>query len=233
MTQEAFDLRRALIKAGVAGPYILVGHSIGGMVVRTFAADYPSDLAGMVLIDGSHEEDTMMINGKVVTAVSLSQGRPVPAPRTSATAADGLDAEGTKKIEAMMQHDDFMRPHIEAPYDKLPADVQRLQLWATAQAKHWEATSDDFWGEEAERLFKIDHASRHPLGRVRLIVLSQDMGKRTDEHAKIHDRNQQAMARYSERGKLIVVRGAGHHIQLEQPAVVVGAIRQVLAGSPR
>jgi pimeloyl-ACP methyl ester carboxylesterase len=199
------------------------------MVVRTFAADYPSDVAGMVLVDGSHEEDTMMISGKVVTAVSLSQGRRVPAPRTSATVADGLDAEEIKKIEAMIQHDDFMRPHIEAPYNKLPADIQRLQLWATAQPKHWEATNGDFWGEETKRLYKIDHASRHPLGRIPLIVLSQDMSKRTDEHAKIHDRNQQAMARYSARGKLIVVRGAGHHIQLEQPEVVVGAIRQVLA----
>ena len=231
MTQEAFDLRRALIKAGVAGPYILVGHSMGGMVVRIFAADYPSDVAGMVLVDGSHEEDTMMINGKVVTAVSLTQARPIPAPRTSVTAADGLDAEGIKKIQAMVQQYDFMRPHIEAPYDRLPTDVQRLQLWATAQPKHWEATSGDFGGEEAERLYKIDHASEHPLGRIPLMVLSQDMSTRTDEHAKIHDHTQQAMARYSERGKQIVVRGAGHHIQLEQPQVVIDAIRQVIAAT--
>jgi pimeloyl-ACP methyl ester carboxylesterase len=185
----------------------------------------------MVLVDGSHEEDTMMINGKVVTAVSLTQARPIPAPRTSVTAADGLDAEGIKKIQAMVQQYDFMRPHIEAPYDRLPTDVQRLQVWATAQPKHWEATSGDFGGEAAERLYKIDHATEHPLGRIPLIVLSQDMSTRTDEHAKIHDRTQQAMARYSERGKQIVVHGAGHHIQLEQPQVVIDAIRQVVAAT--
>jgi hypothetical protein len=129
----------------------------------------------------------------------------------------------------MVQQYEFMRPHIEAPYDKLPAEVQRLQLWATAQPKHWPATSDDFGGEEAERLYKIDHASRYPLRKIPLIVLSQDMSARTDEHAKIHDRTQQAMAQYSERGKQIVVKGAGHHIQLEQPEVVIDAIGQVLA----
>ena len=57
------------------------------------------------------------------------------------------------------------------------------------------------------------------------------MSQRTDEHAKIHIRTQQAMAQYSERGQQIVVTGAGHHIQLERPEVVIDAIKQVLAAA--
>ena len=64
-----------------------------------------------------------------------------------------------------------------------------------------------------------------------LIVLSQDMSKRTDEHAKVHMRTQQAMAQYSTRGRQIIVPGAGHHIQLEKPEIVVDAIRQVLVAA--
>lgn len=228
MAQEAFDLRRALAKANIAGPYVLVGHSSGGTVMRLFAALYPADVIGMVLVDGSHEEDTGNINGKMTTAFALSKGRPIPAARTNVTSADALDDEAVKKIQEMVRKYDFMQPHIEPPYDKLPPDVQQLQLWAVGQPKHWAATSNDYGGEEAERLYKADHEAAHPLGSMPLIVLSQDMSKRTDEHAKIHVRTQQAMAQYSTRGQQIIVPGAGHHIQLEQPEVVVDAIRQVL-----
>lgn len=77
-------------------------------------------------------------------------------------------------------------------------------------------------------MYKADHESPHPLGSMPLIVLSQDMSKRTDEHAKVHMRTQEVMAHYSTRGRHLIVPGAGHHIQLEQPEIVVDAIREVL-----
>jgi pimeloyl-ACP methyl ester carboxylesterase len=228
MTQEAFDLHRALAKANISGPYILVGHSSGGMVMRLFVVLYQAEVIGMVLVDGSHEEDTGNINGKVTTAFALSKGRLIPAARTNVTPADALDDDAVKKIQEMVRKYDFMQPHIEPPYDKLPADAQQLQLWAVGQPKHWAATSNDYGGEEAERLYNTDHQTAHPLGSIPLIVLSQDMTKRTDEHAKVHMRTQEVMARYSTQGRQIIVPAAGHHIQLEQPEVVVDAIRQVL-----
>jgi len=230
VAQEVFDLHRALAKAGVSAPYILVGHSSGGMVARLFAETYPKEVVGMMLVDGSHEEDTGNINGKMMTAVALSKGRPIPAVRTNVTSADALDADAVRKIQEMVRKYDFMQPHIEPPYDKLPADVQQLQLWAVGQPKHWAATSNDYGGEEAERMYKTDQAA-HPLGNIPLIVLSQDMSKRTDEHAKVHIRTQEAMSHYSTQGRQIVVPGAGHHIQLEQPNVVVDAIKEVFVAA--
>lgn len=47
----ASELRRALLSGGIAPPYILVGASFGGLYVRIFAGMYPADVAGMVLVD--------------------------------------------------------------------------------------------------------------------------------------------------------------------------------------
>jgi pimeloyl-ACP methyl ester carboxylesterase len=51
--QIAIDLHTLLHRAGVAGPYVLAGHSFGGLYVQTFAAHYPDEVAGMVLIDST------------------------------------------------------------------------------------------------------------------------------------------------------------------------------------
>jgi CubicO group peptidase (beta-lactamase class C family)/pimeloyl-ACP methyl ester carboxylesterase len=48
---EAADLRALLQKANVKGPYVLVGHSLGGLNMQVFAHDFPADVAGLVLLD--------------------------------------------------------------------------------------------------------------------------------------------------------------------------------------
>lgn len=55
-SQVVQDLHTLLVNAGIPGPYILVGHSLGGIYARLFAADYPNEVAGMVLLDSAHPE---------------------------------------------------------------------------------------------------------------------------------------------------------------------------------
>ena len=50
------DLHALLDAADVPGPYVLVGHSVGGLFVRLYASRYPDDVAGLVLVDSSHED---------------------------------------------------------------------------------------------------------------------------------------------------------------------------------
>jgi pimeloyl-ACP methyl ester carboxylesterase len=49
------DLRALLSAAGEKGPYVLVGHSYGGLVVRLYASTYPKEVSGLVLIDALSE----------------------------------------------------------------------------------------------------------------------------------------------------------------------------------
>src|SRR5215207_4548141 len=51
------ELHTLLSKAGIKGPYVLVGHSFGGMYMQTYAARYPDEVAGVALIDTSTDPD--------------------------------------------------------------------------------------------------------------------------------------------------------------------------------
>ena len=51
--QIATDLHRLLDRARVPGPYVLAGHSFGGLYVRAYAARYPDEVAGLVLVDST------------------------------------------------------------------------------------------------------------------------------------------------------------------------------------
>jgi len=50
------ELHTLLNKAGIRAPYVLVGHSLGGLHVQLYAMQYPEEVAGLVLVDASHAE---------------------------------------------------------------------------------------------------------------------------------------------------------------------------------
>ena len=84
--QMMTDLHTLLHSGGVPGPYVLAGHSFGGLYVRIFAAQYPNEVAGMVLIDstGAHlpastsaqswGPDDILARGSVLASTSARLG---------------------------------------------------------------------------------------------------------------------------------------------------------------
>ena len=55
-SQIVAELHTLLTNAAEPGPYVLAGHSLGGKHLRLFAGQYPSDVAGMVLVDARHKD---------------------------------------------------------------------------------------------------------------------------------------------------------------------------------
>ena len=53
----AQELHRLLERAGIRGPYILAGHSLGGLITRLYQHDYPHDVVGIVLVDAGDESE--------------------------------------------------------------------------------------------------------------------------------------------------------------------------------
>jgi pimeloyl-ACP methyl ester carboxylesterase/dienelactone hydrolase len=87
--QTADDLHVLLGKLGVPKPYLLVGHSYGGRIVRLFAAAYPAETAGLVLEEAGHEDlpDAQLeaLTGKdreTLAAMIAPYRATVPNPRT-------------------------------------------------------------------------------------------------------------------------------------------------------
>jgi pimeloyl-ACP methyl ester carboxylesterase len=56
LARTARNLHTLLVNGNIEGPYVLVGHSIGGVYVRQFAADYPDDVVGVMLLDEANPQ---------------------------------------------------------------------------------------------------------------------------------------------------------------------------------
>ena len=112
--QIATELHVALEKAGVKPPYVLVGHSFGGIYVRVFADMYPKEIAGMVLIDPSQESFNEWL--KKNQAARLKEGE-----AEIAKAPEGVRAEGAATEIS----------YAEARVTKVPPGVPVTLLTAT------------------------------------------------------------------------------------------------------
>ncbi len=73
--QIASDLHSLLGRADVKGPYVLAGHSFGGLYSLTFAARYPDEVAGMVLLDSTAPASTTAPDGSDSGAAVMASGR--------------------------------------------------------------------------------------------------------------------------------------------------------------
>ena len=72
--QIATDLREALQRGGVRPPYVLVGHSIGGLYNYAFLKLFPSEVAALVLVDATHPDHWQNIQKRSPTSAMLLNG---------------------------------------------------------------------------------------------------------------------------------------------------------------
>jgi pimeloyl-ACP methyl ester carboxylesterase len=240
--QIAYELHTALRKAGEKGPYVLVGQSLGGLLIRVHASQYAKEVAGLVLVDSTHEDTVLMMNGKFQRMRELSRGRTIPPIRTTISAAEKeLSAEEKQRTENFLKQ--IGAPKIGAPYNRLPADIQAMRLWVLAQPRHYTADSYTYFEEEFAEVYAARQKQVYALGDIPLAILltkpgygNPPPGIAAEEWKRINEEKRQQKVEFtklSRNSKLMVAENSGHHIHLDEPAVVTSAIQQVVGAVRR
>jgi pimeloyl-ACP methyl ester carboxylesterase len=237
MRQIAYELHTALATLGVKPPYVLVGHSLGGLLVRTFSSQYQKEVVGMVLVDSAHEDAQRNFKGKILRIREMSQGRAIPPIQTSIAAADKtLTAEERQRIEGALKRGG--PPQIEAPYDRLAPEIQQVWLWAMAQPERYEASKEPYAEEEFAEIYSARRKREYQLRNIPLIVLTRGRSELPDTEAgrQLHEEEKKLqvdLLHLSRNSKQIIAEASGHHIQLDEPGLVIGAIREVVDAARR
>jgi pimeloyl-ACP methyl ester carboxylesterase len=227
-SQLNLELRDALSKLGEPGPFVLVGHSYGGAVVRNFATTYPHEVAGMVLVDAAHEGLRVGIGGKkTIRLGDGAKGISIPPPHEGMSASDKLAAR-TENLPAELKTLDPM-------YKVLPPDEQKMHLWAQLLPAVYDAeNSETEWsGEYFAKWLATPQAGT--LGTIPLIVLTRADGGYSDgaydtpaaQLEKERKEGQAKLALHSTNSRQVIFH-SGHNMNLEAPDDVAAAIREVV-----
>lgn len=233
------DMHQLIVAADLPRPLVLVGHSLGGFNVKLYAALYPEDVAGLVLIDPAEDR-----SAERVRAMTVSQFGPVVAARSElrertilAFLLDryGRCADLAREGDLVVGSDDYRRctdPVRPALGPGIAAERQRLQARSTYQnAQASEILNSVFSDPEADVVYG---ALFRPglLGDRPVIVLTHGLHDAADpleaagqaQSIALH----QETARLSSRGRQSVVQGASHNIQIDAPAAIVESVESVL-----
>ena len=237
MHQIVYELHTLLEKAGERPPYVLVGHSYGGALVRLYQLRYPVDVAGMVLVEAAADNPWRKTPEKgLVRSSDLATGKAIPAVNTS----DPLRESQIPERFVTMIKDQVPQLSAHAndpPRDKLPADAQRMRTWSYAQVKMHISNDNPVEAEELGILRAERTRTEHVLGDVPLIVLSRGLPEDASPAGQAfeaeHDSDQAALVALSSTGKQVIARRSGHHIPVDEPDLVVAAIRDVIAAVRR
>jgi len=141
--QIATELHVALEKAGVKPPYVLVGHSFGGIYARVFADMYPKEVVGMVLIDPSQESFNDWLKKNQAARMKEAEAELAKAP-------EGVRAEGAATEIS----------YAEARVTKVPTGVPVTVLTATEDPT-MPADAKTMWIEKHKEWIATVPGGRH------------------------------------------------------------------------
>jgi pimeloyl-ACP methyl ester carboxylesterase len=224
--QVAFELRALLEAAGESSPYIMVGHSFGGRYVRVFASANPGSVRGMVLVDAGHEDNTLFVNGKAQRLWESATQQPIPEPRLAPPLrTSDLPPEVQRQLEAAARQ---ANPQIDRPpYSKLPGEAREARRRTWSQVTHFAANNSTYEGDEALAARAERQRTPQPLGDMPLVVVTRGQAIANAEREAERVALQADLVTLSRRGAQVVAANSGHHIHIDEPAVVADAIRTV------
>jgi pimeloyl-ACP methyl ester carboxylesterase len=196
-----------LKNAGIAGPYVLVGHSLGGVIARLYAAQYPNEVAGVVFVDHAFADIRRPARG----ASGAAPSPPIPPPLPSPPLPKAVGMED------------------DPNFNKLPAHDLELHRWWSAHPQGNPSPLADL-DMLLDCLSQADAAGKdktHPLGDKPLVDVTasnQLPGPVATKSEALHAK----LLSLSTNSRRIVAENSGHFITIDRPDVVIEAIEQVV-----
>ena len=223
--QIALELHTALERAGEHAPFVLVGQSYGGLLVRNYAQRYANEVAGLVLVDAVHEDERIDVGSGTPQRIrDWATGRVRPEPRIVADSARiALRRSATPQADTMA---------LEPPLDRLPRALQDVWRVATADSVYrltWAAEMD--WSpEQLQRMHAERVRNRATLRDLPIVVISRATEDRSDSLATEHAALQRDLVTLSHHARHVTAIHAGHNVHLEEPELVVDNVRMLVVG---
>src|ERR1700737_59617 len=232
----AQELRTALHHAGIAGPYILVGHAFGGDNVRTFADLYMHEVAGLVLVDADsddvgpkamreeqHRGDVRILSQLRDCRNAIAEHQPLPA----------LPSRPGQPQRTCAQQ--FFRGLPEAVWSPelnaklLEIAETKVAMYDAYLSEMEQTPSDEAYLQQHRRSFgsrpiRVLTSGNHGVGHL------ERRPPDTPEHLKYEQETTLAQARWlglSSNAKQVFARNSSEYIQFDEPETVINAIREV------
>ena len=200
--QFAIELHTLLEQAHIAGPYVMAGHSLGGLPVRIFVHDYPTDIVGVVLIDSmSPGQMTQPATEIDPQTPSSSSGSSLP----SLAARVGL-----VRLLSSQFITQGLPPEAQPAYTAFSVIPRSIQAWSD------EGASIQVSLAQADAIKSF--------GDVPLIVLTGAL----DQMAG-WDTMQAELLELSSNSRQVIAEHSGHNIQIDQPEAAVEAIVAIVS----
>lgn len=239
----ARELHSALRNSGIDPPYLLVGQSLGGLYAQVFAADFPEDTAGLVLVDPTHADAAMCLSLNEVKAWYAAK-EPTDWPRVEAA----LERSGPVELHSFLACKYKLMEEFLQTIPQPQQSEARREWWDMIDRILADRPPPAFdTGEHAEAKSLRDSVRQaiaaRPLPKVPIILLAAGRVDLDGIPAKDASPNVRAIQAEAKRwklaafqkwidetpgAKLIVVRNSGHDIESEKPQAVIDAVREVL-----
>lgn len=225
----AKELHRLLERAGISGPYVLVGHSLGGLVVRLYQHDYPKEVVGLVLVDAGHELEMRQAEFRSFVNAGNSL-LPV------------IRAMTVLGISRLMATYDQLPQLLSGQEEKVPEEIRPMLRAGWLRTGYYSTLTDESNGL-IETLEQVRHSGS--LGDLPLVVVTAngpiwwpEMPGQVNpaKFRKMWLDLQQDLTKRSTNGRQVFADQSGHFIPFDQPDLVTNAVRRLIdheRSSPR
>lgn len=217
------ELHQLLQAAGEPGPYLLIGHSLGGVHIRLYAGSYPDEVTGLILIDTAYPlEISPEFRLQMQSSIGFYQ------------VMNLLTRSGLLRILGPLGGENSMPQTAH----KLPVELQEAYLNLLLDPQQYTAAISEM--ENLPRTFEQTSQSLHgrqPLGDLPLIVLTAGQTSASgstpfNEHYVPVSSNQiklqLELAALSSQGEQRVIAESGHSVHLDAPEEVIRAVRDLI-----